>query len=33
MFLFKIGGQVYVFNKMHQHKIIIKRSTFSLSIY
>jgi hypothetical protein len=33
MFLFKIGGQVYVFHKMHHHKIIIKRSTFSLSIY
>jgi hypothetical protein len=33
MFLFKIGGQVYVFLKMHHHKIIIKRSTFSLSIY
>ena len=28
MFLFKIGGQVYVFHKMHHHKIIIKRSTF-----
>jgi hypothetical protein len=27
MFLFKIGGQVYVFHKMHHHKIIIKRST------
>jgi hypothetical protein len=28
MFLFKIGGQVYVFHKMHHHKITIKRSTF-----
>jgi hypothetical protein len=28
MFLFKIGGQVYVFHKMHHHKIINKRSTF-----
>jgi hypothetical protein len=28
MFSFKIGGQIYVFNKMHHHKIIIKRSTF-----
>jgi hypothetical protein len=28
MFLFKIGGQVYVFHKMHHHKIIIKRSIF-----
>jgi hypothetical protein len=28
MFLFKIGGQVYVFHKMPHHKIIIKRSTF-----
>jgi hypothetical protein len=25
---FKIGGQIYVFNKMHHHKIINKRSTF-----
>jgi hypothetical protein len=28
MFSFKIGGQIYVFNKMHHHKIINKRSTF-----
>jgi hypothetical protein len=28
MFSFKIGGQIYVFNKMHHHKIISKRSTF-----
>jgi hypothetical protein len=28
MFLFKIGGQAYVFHKMHHHKIINKRSTF-----
>jgi hypothetical protein len=27
MFLFKIGGQVYVFHKMHHHKIISNRST------
>jgi hypothetical protein len=27
MFLFKIGGQVYVFHKMHYHKIINQRST------
>jgi hypothetical protein len=26
MFSFKIGGQVYVFHKMHNHTIISKRS-------
>ena len=26
MFSFKIGGQVYVFHKMHNHNIISKRS-------
>jgi hypothetical protein len=31
MFLFKIGGQVYVFHKMHHHKINM-RSTFFLFI-
>jgi hypothetical protein len=27
MFSFKIGGQVYVFHKMHHHKINSKRPT------
>jgi hypothetical protein len=28
MFSFKIGGLIYVVNKMHYHKTIGKRSTF-----
>jgi hypothetical protein len=28
MFSFKIWDQIYVFNKMHHHQVISKRSTF-----
>jgi hypothetical protein len=28
MFSFKMGGLIYVFNKIYYHKIIIMRSTF-----